>query len=139
MTVITKKIKIDTKGNTDIINITDKVREFVSGSGINDGIAVVFIPGATGGLTTIEYEPGLVADFKAFFDKTIPESAEYQHNLRWDDGNGHSHVRASLLGPDVSIPFADKKMMLGRWQEIIFVDFDNRPRTRELVVQIIGL
>jgi len=138
MGVINKKIKISTKGDTDIINITDRVASLVSKAGINNGIVTVFVSGSTGGLTTVEYEPGLVQDLKDFFERIAPKAGEYQHNIRWHDGNGYAHVRASLLGPSLTIPFMDKNMQLGTWQQIIFIDFDNRPRSRELVVQIIG-
>ena len=138
MSVINKKIRIDSKGDTDIINITDRVASLVSKAGVNNGIVTVFVSGSTGGLTTVEYEPGLVQDLKDFFEKIAPKAGEYQHNIRWHDGNGYAHVRASLLGPSLTIPFMDKNMQLGTWQQIIFIDFDNRPRSRELVVQIIG-
>lgn len=138
MTVVSKKIKLSTKGDTDIIDITPQVISAVSESGLNNGIAVVFVSGSTGGLTTVEYEPGLVEDLQAYFEKIAPKAGKYQHNVRWHDGNGYSHVRASFLGPSVSIPFVNGKMQLGTWQQIIFIDFDNRPRSRELAVQIIG-
>ena len=138
MTVVTKKIKISTKGNTDIIDITSQVTDAVSKSKIKDGIATVFVSGSTGGLTTVEYEPGLVQDLKTYFEKIAPMSGDYEHNVRWHDGNGYAHVRASFLGPDISVPFVGGKLQLGTWQQIIFIDFDNRSRSRELVVQIMG-
>ncbi|MFC1666640.1 secondary thiamine-phosphate synthase enzyme YjbQ [Candidatus Omnitrophota bacterium] len=138
MTVITKKIKLNTKGSTDIINITDQTREIVSKTATKNGIVLIFVPGSTGGLTTVEYEPGLVQDLKKFFEKIAPESSTYQHDLRWHDGNGHAHVRASFLGPSISVPFVNKTLQLGTWQQIIFIDFDNRPRSRELIFQIVG-
>jgi len=138
MTVISKKIKIDTKGSTDIIDITSQVISVVSKSKIKDGVATVFVSGSTGGLTTVEYEPGMVQDLKTYFEKIAPVSGHYEHNVRWHDGNGYAHVRASFLGPDISVPFIDSKLQLGTWQQIIFIDFDNRPRSRELIVQIIG-
>jgi secondary thiamine-phosphate synthase enzyme len=98
----------------------------------------IFVPGSTGGITTIEYEPGLVQDLKTFFEKMAPKSGAYQHNIKWQDGNGYSHVRASLLGPGITVPFINGKMLLGKWQQIIFIDFDNRPREREIIIQIIG-
>ncbi|MFH1046593.1 MAG: secondary thiamine-phosphate synthase enzyme YjbQ, partial [Candidatus Omnitrophota bacterium] len=103
-----------------------------------DGLVTVFVPGSTAGLTTIEFEPGLVQDLKQAFEIIAPREGEYQHNIRWQDGNGFSHVRAALLGPTLTIPFSNKKMHLGTWQQITFIDFDNRPRSREIVVQIIG-
>ncbi|MFH1478371.1 MAG: secondary thiamine-phosphate synthase enzyme YjbQ [Candidatus Omnitrophota bacterium] len=136
--VITKKIKLKTKGSTDIIDITSEVASALSSTKLKKGILTVFVSGSTGGLTTVEYEPGLVEDLKVFFEKIIPEKAAYQHNIRWNDGNGYGHVRASLLGPSIAVPFTDGSMMLGTWQQIIFIDFDNRPRSRELVVQIVG-
>jgi secondary thiamine-phosphate synthase enzyme len=138
MSVITKKIKINTKGDTDIIDITEEVKTIVSNSEMDSGIVTVFISGSTGGLTTIEYEQGLIQDLKNFFEKIIPKGVTYQHNLRWQDGNGYSHIRASLLGPSVTIPFVKKQLQLGTWQQVIFIDFDNRNRSRELVVQIVG-
>lgn len=136
--VITKKIKLNTKGDTDIIDITGQVVNAVSKAGLKNGLATVFVSGSTGGLTTVEYEPGLVKDLKTYFERLIPKSGEYQHNLRWHDGNGYSHVRASFLGPSLSIPFVDGGLQLGTWQQIVFIDFDNRSRSRELVVQIMG-
>jgi len=136
--VITKKIKLNTKGDTDIINITADVAAAVLNSGLKNGAVTVFVPGSTGGITTVEYEPGLVDDLKAFFEKIAPKSATYQHNIRWQDGNGYSHVRASFLGPGITVPFIGGKMQMGRWQQIIFIDFDNRPRDREIIVQVMG-
>jgi len=138
MAVYSEKIKFKTKGNTDIVDITNTVDRKVQDSSISNGIVNVFVPGATGALTTIEYEPGLVADLKAFFNQAIPEKNVYNHNLSHPDANGHSHIRASIVGPSITIPVIDKKMKLGVWQQIIFVDFDNRPREREIVVQIVG-
>ena len=136
--VVAKTIKLKTKGETDIINITDQVVSCVSGCGLKSGIAVVFVPGSTGSLTTIEYEPGLVQDIKASFEVIAPRGGEYQHNIRWQDGNGFSHVRAAMLGPSLTIPFSDKKLLLGTWQQVVLIDFDNKPRSRELIVQILG-
>jgi len=136
--VITKKIKISTKGDTDIIDITPQVQGLVSRSDVHKGLVTVFVSGSTGGITTVEYEPGLIQDLKRFFEKLAPSSATYQHNMRWHDGNGHAHVRASFLGPSISVPLVNKALQLGTWQQIIFIDFDNRPRSRELVVQIVG-
>ncbi len=138
MAVITKKINLKTKGDTDIINITTETASAVLSSELKNGSVAIFVPGSTGGITTVEYEPGLVQDLRAFFEKIAPKSDEYQHNIRLQDGNGHAHVRASLLGPGISVPFVNGKMQLGRWQQIIFIDFDNRPREREIIVQVIG-
>jgi secondary thiamine-phosphate synthase enzyme len=136
--IITKKIKLSTKGDTDIINITAETSSAVLNSDLKNGSVNVFVPGSTGGITTIEYEPGLVSDFKAFFEKIAPKANEYQHNIKMQDGNGHSHVRASFLGPGITVPFVDNKILLGKWQQIVFIDFDNRPRDREIIIQIIG-
>ena len=138
MDVVTKKIKLSTKGDTDIINITAEVASAVLSSDLKNGSVTIFVPGSTGGITTVEYEPGLVEDLKTFFEKIAPKSDTYQHNIRWQDGNGYSHIRASFLGPGTTVPFINGKMPLGKWQQIIFIDFDNRPRDREIIIQIIG-
>ncbi len=138
MCVSTRYLKFPTKGDGDIIDITKEVAGALLESKLTDGVVTVFVPGATGAVTTIEYESGLVSDFKAMLERIAPQGIEYMHNLKWGDGNGHSHVRASLLGPSLSVPFADGTMMLGTWQQIIFIDLDNRPRDRELIVQIVG-
>ncbi|MDP2911583.1 MAG: secondary thiamine-phosphate synthase enzyme YjbQ [Candidatus Omnitrophota bacterium] len=138
MSVITKRIKLSTKGDTDIINITDEVLSIVSESDLKQGSVTVFVPGATAGITTVEYEPGLVQDLKVYFEKIAPKTGTYQHNTKWGDGNGYSHVRASFLGPGITVPFVNKKLQLGTWQQIILIDFDNRPRDREIIIQIIG-
>ena len=136
--VITETISLGTRGRTDIIDITEQVSSKVAGSGISSGIITLFVSGSTAGLTTIEYESGLVSDFKALWDRIAPENLRYEHNERWGDGNGYSHVRASLLGCSLTVPFARKKLLLGTWQQIILVDFDNRARERRIVVQVIG-
>ncbi|HIE32210.1 MAG TPA: YjbQ family protein [Methanosarcinales archaeon] len=138
MAVSTQYLNFSTDGNADIVDVTKDVSDALSKSKITDGIVTVFVPGATGAVTTIEYESGLVSDFKAMLDRIAPQGIEYMHNLKWGDGNGHSHVRASLLGPSLSVPFAGGSMMLGTWQQIIFIDLDNRPRKRKLIVQIVG-
>jgi len=138
MKIVSEKIEFATQGNSEIVEITDRVRERLQESGLRDGLVTVFVPGATGGVTTIEYEPGLVHDFQALLERVAPEDGEYAHNLTHEDHNGHAHVRASLVGPSLSIPFAEGKLRLGRWQQIIFVDCDNRPRQRSIVVQIMG-
>jgi secondary thiamine-phosphate synthase enzyme len=136
--VKTEVLNISTKGNTDIIDVTGDVAVFLRGSGLKNGIVNVFVPGATGGVTTIEFESGLVKDFKELMEKLAPEGREYAHNLKWGDGNGHSHLRASLVGPSLTVPVKDGAMILGTWQQIIVVDFDNRPRRRGVVLQAIG-
>ncbi|MDO8603057.1 MAG: secondary thiamine-phosphate synthase enzyme YjbQ [Candidatus Omnitrophota bacterium] len=138
MAIITKKIKLSTKGDTDIINITAETASAVLNSGLENGSVTVFVSGSTGGITTLEYEPGLVEDLQTYFEKIAPKKGEYQHNIRWQDGNGYSHVRASFLGPGITVPFVNNQMLLGKWQQIVFIDFDNRPREREIIVQIIG-
>ena len=136
--VSTQYLNFPTKGDADIIDITKEVSGALLKSKLTDGVVTVFAPGATGAVTTIEYESGLVSDFKAMLERIVPQGIEYMHNLKWGDGNGHSHIRASLLGPSLSVPFAGGTMMLGTWQQIIFIDLDNRPRNRELIVQIVG-
>lgn len=138
MSVMTKHLKFATQGHTDIIDITEKVARCVEESELRQGTVTVFVPGATGGITTVEYESGLIKDLKGAFERVASEKIEYAHNLRWKDGNGYSHVRASLLGPSLTVPFVKGSLQLGTWQQIIFIDFDNRPRNRELVVQIMG-
>lgn len=136
--VVTRTIELKTKGNGHIVDITREVAEEVADSGLKDGTVTVFVPGSTGGVTTVEYEPGLLSDLQDLFDRLVPTNIHYQHNLRWGDGNGHAHVRASLLGPSLTVPFVDQKLTLGTWQQIAFIDFDNRPRSRELVLQLMG-
>lgn len=138
MSVYNEKVKFKTKGNLDVFDITNMVDRKIQDCKITSGAVNIFVPGATGALTTMEYEPGLVEDLKNFFMKLIPEDAEYNHNLAHSDANGHSHIRASLLGPSLVVPFINKKLQLGIWQQIIFIDFDNRPRDREIIVQMIG-
>ena len=136
--VVTKKIGIKTRGECDLIDITAQVKREVSGSGINAGTVTVFISGSTAGVSTIEYESGLVSDFEGMCERVVPRNIPYQHDRRWGDGNGYSHVRASLIGPSLVVPFTDKTLHLGTWQQIIVADFDNRPRSREIVLQIMG-
>ena len=136
--VVTREIGIRTKGECDLIDITAQVKREVLGSGINVGTVTIFISGSTAGISTIEYESGLVADFQGMCDRTVPRNIPYQHDRRWGDGNGYSHVRASLLGSSLVVPFTDKTLHLGTWQQIVVADFDNRPRSREIVLQIMG-
>lgn len=136
--VVTKRIGLRTKGNCDIIDITGQVREEVAASDVASGTVTLFVAGSTGGLTTIEHEPGLVSDFQEMWDRTVPRGIRYEHDRAWGDGNGHSHVRASLLGPSLVVPFTNRSLHLGTWQQIVMVDFDNRPRSREIVLQIMG-
>ena len=138
MTVKTGSISLSTKSDIDIHDITDAIANIVSSSGLKAGTVTVFCPSSTSALTTIEYESGAVSDLKRLFDEIIPQNREYAHNARWHDGNGHSHIRAALLGPSLTIPFVEGQLTLGTWQQVIYVDFDNKPRRRELVLQIIG-
>jgi len=138
MKVITKNFSVHTKGEVDIQDITNKVEEAVEATKLKDGIVTVFVPGSTGALTTIEYEPGLLQDLPSMLDRVAPKNIGYEHERRWHDGNGHSHVRASLLGPSITVPFKDRKLTLGTWQQIAFVELDVRNRSRNLVLQIIG-
>ncbi len=136
--VITCELPISTRGNADMHDITDGIAHLVRGSGLKAGIVTIFCPSSTSALTTIEFESGALADLNRLFDEIVPPDREYRHNLRWGDGNGHSHVRAALLGPSLTVPFAEARLTLGTWQQITYVDFDTRPRQRKLVVQIIG-
>ena len=138
MTVITKDITLQSSGNCDIIDITSQVATKLEKSGVNSGIVTLFVIGSTAGITTIEYEPNLLSDFKNMWDRVIPQNIPYEHDKTWGDGNGHSHVRASTLGASLIIPFVNKKLTLGTWQKIVFVDFDNRPRSRKIAIQILG-
>ncbi len=131
-------IVLKTQGNAHMIDITDQVAQTIRDGGLLNGIVTVFCPSATSGLTTIEFESGVVRDFQRLFDEIVAPNREYLHNLKWGDGNGHSHVRAALLGPSLTIPFVDRRMTLGTWQQIVYIDFDNRARQRNLVVQMIG-
>ena len=136
--VVTRRIGLKTKGDCHIVDITREVAQEVAGSGLKDGTVTVFVTGSTGGVTTVEYESGLLSDLQKLFDRVAPSNIPYEHNLRWGDGNGHAHVRASLLGASLTVPFVDQRLTLGTWQQIVFIDFDNRPRSRELVLQLMG-
>lgn len=134
----TTTLSLDTRGNTDIHDLTDAVAGALRQSGLKNGTVTIFCPSSTSALTTIEYESGALADLRRLFDEIISPDREYAHNARWGDGNGHSHVRAALLGSSLTVPFVNGQMTLGTWQQIIYVDFDVRPRRRELVVQLSG-
>ena len=138
MSVKTLSIQLKTHGNGDIQDITDAVAQKVQETEFDNGVVTLFTPSATSALTTIEYESGCVSDLQRLFDEIVDPDRHYEHNARWHDGNGHSHVRAALLGPSLSVPFVARRLTLGTWQQIIFVDFDNSSRHREVVVQIIG-
>jgi secondary thiamine-phosphate synthase enzyme len=131
-------IEFETKGRNEVVDITDNIRQIINRSGISDGSALVFVPGATGGLSTIEYEPGLIKDLPKLMEKLIPEKEYYFHNENWHDGNGHSHLKATLIGPSLTIPFENKRLVLGTWQQVVFLEFDNKPHHRQIVVQLIG-
>lgn len=136
--VTNTSIHVKTKGNCDFIDITDKVEQKVAESGIKDGIVTVFVAGSTAGLTTIEFERGVLSDLENMWERLVPRNITYRHDATWGDGNGYSHVRASLLGASLVVPFVNKKLTLGTWQQIILADFDNRPRSRDIVLQIMG-
>lgn len=138
MTVKTVTIQTNTSGHADMIDITPQVNNCVSESGLENGIVTIFCPSSTSGLTTIEYESGCLSDLERLFNEIVDPNRNYAHNAKWGDGNGHSHVRAALLGPSLTVPFVSGRLTLGTWQQIIFVDFDNRTRRRELVLQVIG-
>lgn len=137
MVVLTEYLRFNTKGNADIIDITPDISEVLSSLNIKSGIVNISVIGSTGAITTCEYEPGLVKDIKELFDKYIPKGS-YNHDQAWGDGNGHSHLRSSLLGPSLTLPFSERKLLLGTWQQVIFIDFDNRSRNREIVLQLLG-
>ncbi|KRT71927.1 MAG: hypothetical protein XU12_C0029G0008 [Deltaproteobacteria bacterium CSP1-8] len=136
--VFTETFSLSAKGFCDIIDVTGKVGEAVGRSGIAAGLATVFCPGSTCSLTTIEYEPGVIRDLAKVIEKIVPSNVPYEHDRRWGDGNGFSHVRAALLKPSITVPLVNKKLALGTWQQIVFLDFDNRERRRELIVQVVG-
>lgn len=138
MSVKTFSLQLQTRGSGDIKDITKAVARQVLASELKNGAVIIFTPSATSALTTIEYESGCVSDLQRLFDEIVDPNREYAHNARWHDGNGHSHVRAALLGASLTVPFVEQRLTLGTWQQIIFVDFDNRSRQRELVLQIIG-
>lgn len=131
-------IEVMTRGQNDVIDLTGEIRKKISASRIVNGSALIFVTGSTGALTTIEYEPGLIQDLPALMEKLVPEENAYSHDETWHDGNGHSHLRAALIGPSLTIPVADQKPLLGTWQQVVFLEFDNRPRERRIVVQVSG-
>lgn len=137
MAVITEYIQCSTQGQAEVVDITPEVSQKLKSLKIKNGIVTLSVIGSTGALTTCEYEPGLVQDIKEIFDRLIP-AGQYNHDQAWGDGNGHSHLRSSLVGPSLTIPFNQNKLILGTWQQIIFIDFDNRPRERKIVLQFVG-
>ena len=136
--VVTKTISLQTKGQCDIIDITSQVARQVAEADINSGTATVFVAGSTAGVATIEFESGVLSDLNAMWERIIPQGIPYDHDRAWGDGNGYSHVRASLLGASLVVPFNDKRLTLGTWQQIVLIDFDNRPRSRQIILQIMG-
>ncbi len=131
-------VTLNTKGDGDVVEITGQVQGALARTGLRQGAVVLFVPGATGALTTLEHEPGAVKDMATLFERVAPRAAEYEHDRTIGDGNGRAHVRAALFGPSLTVPFEDGRLILGRWQRIIFIDFDTRPRSRELVLQFLG-
>ncbi|MDH5733545.1 MAG: secondary thiamine-phosphate synthase enzyme YjbQ [Candidatus Bathyarchaeota archaeon] len=138
LTVITKQLSLNTRGEGDMLDVTRNVAEAVGESNLKNGIVTVFVPGSTGALTTIEFEPGLLMDLPDILERVAPKSLAYEHEKRWHDGNGHSHVRAALIGPSITVPFVNGRLTLGTWQQIVFMELDVRRRSRNLVLQIIG-
>jgi secondary thiamine-phosphate synthase enzyme len=138
MPIETQTIQVSTQGYCDVVDITGKVESALAANRLTDGTITVFVPGSTAGLTTIEYESGCVQDLKQAFERIAPMGAHYEHNARWGDGNGFAHVRAALLGASLHIPFAGKRLLTGTWQQIVLVDFDNRSRRREVILQFVG-
>ncbi len=136
--IVTKKINLQSKGNCEIIDITPQVARQVAETNINNGTATIFVTGSTAGVSTIEFESGLLSDFKSMWERNVPQNIHYDHDRAWGEGNGYSHVRASLLGASLVVPFNDKRLSLGTWQQVVLVDFDNRPRSRQIIVQIMG-
>jgi len=138
MTIITKTIQVKSRGENDMIDITKQTSRLLEESKLDEGMVTVFVSGSTAAVSTIEYEPGLINDFPDMLSRVVPNDIEYKHDETWQDGNGHSHVRASLIGPSLTIPFKDGELMLGMWQQIVLFEMDTRQRTREIIVQIIG-
>lgn len=138
MTVVTKNVSVKTKGNADMVNISGQVSDAVSESGLSKGVVTVFVPGATGAVSTVEYEPGLLKDIPRALEVIAPSDIEYEHHRTWGCDNGSSHVRATILGPSLTVPFVDGKLTLGTWQQIVLIDLDTKGRDRTLVLQIMG-
>ena len=138
MTIRTEFVEISSRGHSDIIDVTDQVRQMLSRSGLQEGQVTVFASGSTAGVTSIEYEPGMLKDIPEAMDRIAPEGAPYHHDKTWGDGNGNSHVRAALIGASFSVPFTEGRLLLGTWQQIVVIDCDNRPRTRRIAVQMLG-
>jgi secondary thiamine-phosphate synthase enzyme len=135
--IVTRYLEFETLSG-EVLDITDEVQGALQSTPLQVGVVTVFVPGATGAVTTIEFEDGLVADLGEALQRLAPQEIDYAHNERWHDGNGHSHIRAALLGPSLSVPFCERRLMLGTWQQIVFLELDNRPRQRKVIVQIVG-
>lgn len=138
MTVHMDSLRLRTRGENDIIDITERIDRLTQNAPIKNGISCLFVPGSTAALTTIEYEPGLIVDFPNMLERIAPRNRNYEHEKRWHDGNGHSHVKAALVGPDLFIPLRNGKLILGTWQQIVLMEFDVRPRDRTVLVHLIG-
>ncbi|MDE2667940.1 MAG: secondary thiamine-phosphate synthase enzyme YjbQ [Acidobacteriota bacterium] len=138
MPVESRTIHLSTRGFCDVVDITPEIESALAGQSLSDGVITLFVAGSTAGLTTLEYEPGCVQDLQDALERLLPQSAHYAHNARWGDGNGFSHTRAALLGPSLQVPFADRELKTGTWQQVVLVDFDNRPRQRKVLLQFIG-
>jgi len=138
MKIINEKITLNTKGDPDLIDITAKIETILDSSGLDRGQVTVFVAGSTAAVMTFEYEPGLTEDIREFYDRLIPRKKAYRHDDTWGDANGFSHLRAALQGPSLTIPFEDGELCLGTWQQVVLAEFDNRPRKREIVVQVLG-
>ena len=138
MSVVSRRMEIETKGEVHIVDITADVAHIIEESGVKEGIALVFVPGSTAAITTVEYEPGLLKDIPDALQRLFPREIPYRHHERWHDGNGHSHVRASFLKPDLCIPVSGGAPELGTWQQVVFVELDNRPRKRKIIVKVVG-
>ena len=138
MRVVTRSFEVETASENEVVDMTGEVDRAVSGSGLSDGLATVFVVGSTAAVTTMEYEPGLVKDLPRMLERAAPKAVEYEHQRRWHDGNGHSHVKASLVGPSLSVPLVGGRLALGEWQQVVLLEFDVRPRTRRVVVQVVG-
>jgi secondary thiamine-phosphate synthase enzyme len=136
--VATDRLEVSTRGDAEVLDLTGRIAGMVSGHRLRDGQVLVFVPGSTAALTTVEFEPGLARDLPEFFERIAPRGHPYHHEETWHDGNGHSHVRASLLGPSLVLPVEKGELLLGTWQQVVLIDFDNRPRKRKLVVQLSG-
>jgi len=138
MKIHTSTIQVKTRGESDIIDITEKVKEEITRTEVINGSLLLFIPGSTAALTTIEAESGVINDLRKAIERIIPKNILYDHDRQWGDGNGHAHVRAALIGPSLNIPVLNRRLLLGTWQQVVLVDFDNRPRNREIVIQVVG-